>query len=52
MGSFIVFYSGDTEFYIISNVWQRVMSISSTITISAAIYFIILWLLGVKGKKL
>ncbi|HIL42029.1 MAG TPA: murein biosynthesis integral membrane protein MurJ [Gammaproteobacteria bacterium] len=52
MGSFIVFYSGDTEFYIISNVWQRVMSISSTITISAAIYFIILWLLGVKVKKL
>ncbi len=49
---FILNFSNDIGFYLENDAWQRIASIATTITISAVIYFVTLYLLGIRIKQL
>lgn len=49
---FIINFSNSVHFYLEANAWQRIVSITTTIIASAAIYFICLRLLNIRMKKL
>lgn len=49
---FILNFSNEVGFYLENEAWQRVVSITTTITLSAVIYFVMLSLLGIRIKQL
>ncbi|HAY41731.1 MAG TPA: murein biosynthesis integral membrane protein MurJ, partial [Gammaproteobacteria bacterium] len=52
MLAFIVIFSEKSQFFINADVLQRVFSITKTILLSAGIYFVSLYLFGVRVNKL
>ncbi len=51
MGVFLVYFSQHSEYYLLADVWQRALSMSSTILLATLVYFFALITLGFRIKK-